>query len=232
MNRRTDLDRLYELLHRLEVSIAGRRLLSQCDGRLPWPKRGVYFIFEPNEVRSTNDNSQRIVRVGTHALTRGSRSTLWQRLAQHCGTKRPVGGNHRGSIFRLVVGASLATQDPQLACPTWGAGNSAERSIRENERQLEAVVSEYIGRMTALWLPLEDEPGSGSLRGYIERNAIALLSNFERSPIDPPSANWLGRHCPRPKVRHSGLWNSNHIDEEYDPTFLDELEQLVGNSCS
>jgi len=42
-----------------------------------------------------------------------------------------AGGNHRGSIFRLLVGAALTNQNPALRCPTWGSGSSAERSIRE-----------------------------------------------------------------------------------------------------
>ena len=196
-----------------------------------WPKRGVYFFYEPNELRSV-DARPRIVRVGTHALTAGSSTTLWRRLAQHRGTKRPVGGNHRGSIFRLLVGAALAARDPSLTCPTWGSGSSAARSIREDERHLEGAVSEYIGSMAVLWLPVEDEPGPNSSRGYLERNTIALLSNFERSPVDPPSANWLGGYCPRAKVQRSGLWNSNHVDEDYDPVFLNELERMVEGSSS
>jgi len=193
---------------------------------MAWPKRGVYFFFEPNELREI-DARPRIVRVGTHALTAGSRSTLWKRLAQHRGTKRTIGGNHRGSIFRLLVGAALAVHDPPLTCPSWGLRRAAGRSTRQSERHLEAAVSEYLGRMTVLCLPLEDEPGRGNLRGYIEKNTIALLSNFERPPIDPPSANWLGRCCPRAKVRLSGLWNSDHVDEDYNPAFLTELEQIV-----
>jgi hypothetical protein len=36
------------------------------------------------------------------------------------------------------------------------------------------------------------------------------------------------RHCDRDRVRASGLWKQNHIDESYDPAFLDDLERLVG----
>ena len=231
MSRRADLDRLYELLYRLESKFGGRRVLSQCNGRMNWPKHGVYFFFEPSELRAC-DAQARIVRVGTHALKAGARSTLWGRLAQHRGTQQLVGGNHRGSIFRLLVGAALAARSPDLACPTWGSGSSAKRSIRENERHLEAAVSEYIGGMTVLWLPMEDEPGSDSLRGYIEKNTIALLSNFEQLPVDPPSANWLGGYCPRAKVQRSGLWNSSHVDEDHDPAFLTELERMLDGSTS
>jgi hypothetical protein len=66
-----------------------------------------------------------------------------------------------------------------------------------------------------------------SRRGYIERNSIALLSKYNKPPLDPPAEAWLGRHCNRERVRQSGLWNSNHVDENYDPAFLDELDRLV-----
>ncbi len=81
--------------------------------------------------------------------------------------------------------------------------------------------------MPFLWLGIEDEAGPDSLRGYVERNAISLLSNFGNSPLDPPSQGWLGHFCNRERVRISGLWNSNHVDEGYDPAFLDTLEHLT-----
>jgi hypothetical protein len=40
--------------------------------------------------------------------------------------------------------------------------------------------------MPFLWIAIDDEPGAKSLRGYVERNAIALLSNFEKEPLDAP----------------------------------------------
>ena len=83
--------------------------------------------------------------------------------------------------------------------------------------------------MPFLWLGIDDEPGPASLRGYIERNSIALLSNYDQpdSPIDPPSAEWLGQWADREQVRRSGLWNVNHVTEDYDPDFLDMLEQPI-----
>lgn len=81
--------------------------------------------------------------------------------------------------------------------------------------------------MPFLWLSVDDAPGPDSRRGYVERNSIALLSNFIGEPIDPPSPNWLGRCCNRERVRRSGLWNSNHVDESCDPAFLDVLSALI-----
>jgi hypothetical protein len=116
-----------------------------------------------------------------------------------------------------------------LQLPTWGSGNTAKRSVRDGELTLEREVSRILSNMSFLWVPIEDEPGPNSERGYIERNAIALLSNYNRSALDPPSQDWLGHHSDRARVRKSGLWNQNHVEEAYDPAFLDNLNRLVAN---
>ena len=115
----------------------------------------------------------------------------------------------------------------RLSCRTWGNGSSAPAEIRQSERELEAHVSRVIGQMSLTWLDVDDEPSPSSLRGYIERNSIALLSNFNAEAADPPSPDWLGGQCNRLRVKQSGLWNQNHVDERYDPSFLDTFECLV-----
>ena len=168
-------------------------MLKDCSGKMNWPRRGVYFFLESGQNRCNSGVGPRVVRVGTHALKSGSRSTLWGRLSQHRGTVRSGGGNHRGSIFRLTVGAALIRRDGYV-CPTWGSGNSASKDVRESEQPLERVVSATLGNMPLLWLMVDDKPGPDSLRGYIERNSIALLSNWQREPIDLPSPDWLGQY--------------------------------------
>jgi hypothetical protein len=163
---------------------------------MDWPNRGVYFFFEQGENRSDTGDQPRVVRVGTHALNRGSGAKLWTRLSQHRGQVKTGGGNHRGSIFRLIVGAALIDRD-RLNFPMWGIGSSADRTVTHAEVNLERQVSEFIGRMWFQWLAIDDEPGPNSQRGYVERNAIALLSNFNRPPLDPPSKTWLGRYSHR-----------------------------------
>jgi hypothetical protein len=69
--------------------------------------------------------------------------------------------------------------------------------------------------------------GPQSRRACIERKAIALVSNHERAPLDPPSNAWLGHGCDRERIRSSGLWNWRHVDEQHDPASLDELESLM-----
>jgi len=233
-DRRRDLDRFYELLDRLSARLGEPRCLGQCRGADGWPERGVYFFFEEGELRE--GGLPRVVRVGTHAVSQGSRTSLWQRLAQHRGTlsgTRPGGGNHRGSIFRIHVGTALLNRDPYPpeVRRAWNAVE-ADSGLKDTEHDLERAVSDHIGRLPFLWLAVPDAPGRDSHRAHIEANAIGLLSNFGRAPVDPPSPNWLGQWADAPKVRESSLWNVRHVDGSYTPGFLEVFESYVDGRSS
>ncbi len=235
--RSADSGRFYQLLDRMAERVGGARTLAACHGRMAWPRRGVYVFFEAGEERSGSGTGRRAVRIGTHALKAGSRTTLWNRLSQHRGSARNGTGNHRGSIFRLLVGAALARRGDCPLPPSWGiggdTGTAARRlglereAVKAGEAELERRVSHHIGAMPLLWLAIDDEPGPESLRGLIERNAIALLSHAAAPAADAPSDGWLGAFSDREPVRRSGLWNNNHVEESYDPAFLDVMERLV-----
>ena len=111
--------------------------------------------------------------------------------------------------------------------PSWGEGNTAHREIRTAEIDFEREVSRVIGAMSFVYLSIEDEPGPDSLRGVIERNAVALLSNMNKVAVYPPAADWLGHYSDRERVQRSGLWNQNHVEGAYDPAFLDLLGCMV-----
>jgi hypothetical protein len=238
VDRLPALDRFYDVLRALRERLGGTRLLKNCSERLNWPKQGMYFFFEPGELRSTGEEP-RVVRVGTHAVSEGSATTLWTRLRTHRGSlagPHAGGGNHRGSIFRLHVGTALLTKENlRNEYPSWGKGSSAPKPVRDHEYPMERRVSTHICNMPFLWLKVEDQPSPNSMRAYLERNAIALLGNCRmlrtQQAIDPPSAAWLGRYCENVFVRESGLWNVNHVDgEAWDAAFLDELERLIEKS--
>jgi hypothetical protein len=222
--RLSDLIRFYDILAKLEHDLGEKRVLESCDGRMGWPNRGVYFFFETGENRSQSGIGPRVVRVGTHALIKKSRTTLWERLKQHK-------GHHRASIFRLHVGTALNKRDtwPKEIGKTWGKGkNTAPEVGHAAELPGEQAVSRHILQMPFIWLEVGDPPGPNSKRGFIERNAIALLSNFKATdPLDPPGPSWLGRWADSDFIRISGLWNIKHVAETYDPEFLDILEDLV-----
>ena len=228
--RLDDVRRFYQNLDQLEARLGGRRVLGECDGRMEWPARGVCFFFEPGENRTSSGSGARVVRVDTHALKAGSKSTLWGCLRQHRGTVA-YGGNHRSSVFRRHVGAALIRRHrwPESMTGKWGQGSSASREVRESENRLEKAVSWHTQHMPVLWLDVDDDPGPESVRGTIERNVIALLSNThsQEAPIDRPSDTWLGRWADREEVRRSGLWNVHHVDEGVDPGFLDLFKEHV-----
>ena len=218
-----DTDRFYALLDELSARVGGPRRLRDCTSS-GWPSHGVYFFLEDGEGRL--NGSPRVVRIGTHALTATSATTLWNRLSTHRGSvggSRPGGGNHRASIFRLHVGTALLARGdwPSDVRDGW-RGKHADQAAREVEYLLEQAVTQHIGDMAFLGLAVPDRED----RGLVERHTIALLSR-RSGGVDPASSQWLGLMADNEKVRTSALWNVNHVDETYDPAYLDTLEQLV-----
>jgi hypothetical protein len=237
MTRLADLTRFYGVINELQERSGGSRSLAELQDWRDLPPRGVYFFFEPGEERRETGNGPRVVRVGTHALTDGAKSTLRQRLTQHRGA-RNGGGNHRGSIFRLLVGQALLARGDVPPCETWGAKADMAKTadalgidrstVAATEAPIEIAVSASLAAMNFVWISINDEPSREGLRGVIERNSIALLSNCHRDQLDAASSNWLGRFSNRPLVRDCGLWNQRHVEEDYDPGFLDQFERAVG----
>ena len=236
MSRLADVVRFYALLDQLGQRIGGARTLATLDKHRDWPHRGLYLFFELSEVRQASGNGPRIVRVGTHGLRAGSRSTLRQRLGQHRG-QAGGGGNHRGSIFRLLIGQALMARGDVAHCVSWGVKGTARKAaialnisrdaLAAAEAPIEMAVTNYLGTMPFLLLDIDDEPGPDSQRGVIERNAIALLSNHERPAVDPSSPGWLGHFSDRPRVSGSGLWNQRHTEETHDPMFFGVFKKMI-----
>lgn len=203
---------------------------------MDWPDRGVYFFFASGERRG--DGQHRVTRVGTHAVSTGSGTTLWDRLKQHYGTgsgssSHPHGGNQRGSVFRREGGRALveryALRDQY---PAWdrrqiGDADRDRDTVREEEYPLERWVSASVRDPPFLWVAVDDEPGPGSDRTVLESNALGLLSNLGKESLDPRPAWWLGNHSQQPKIRESGLWNVRDVDSSYDAAFLETLEEYV-----
>jgi len=236
VTRQDDLDRFYRLLDDLGRRVDGARKLKRCTGYMDWPDRGVYVFLAPGEPRTASDGL-RAARIGTHAVSAGSNTSLWDRLKQHAGTgsgsaDHPHGGNHRGSVYRQRVGEAIIEKyGLHDDYPDWGerwSGIDRDRAVvRDEEYLLERRVSAYIREQPFLPVALDDEPGPDSDRTFVERNVIALLSNRDTDPVDPRPNDWLGRHSRSPEIRASGLWNVNHVDETYDPAALDRLAEAV-----
>ena len=198
--------------------------MADASGRLGWPKRGVYFLLEDTE-SSPSERSFRISRIGTHAVSKGSQTTLWDRLSTHRGVNSGL-GSHRSSIFRLHVGRALVLAGKHPAIETWGVGQVANRSVREQEADLERLVSSTIGRMRVLWLDIPDEPGPMSDRAYVEKGSIGLLSRM--AILQPTkSEQWLGNWSASNKISTSGLWNLNYLYSKPDSALVDVIGRYV-----
>nr|WP_248515001.1 hypothetical protein [Salinarchaeum laminariae] len=221
---------MYDLLTDLEAAVGGKQRLRDCTGHIDWPERGLYFFYADGETRSSTDQL-RMTRIGTHAVSAGSGTSLWNRLRTHRGALSGTyegGGNHRGSVFRKRVGeAMIERAGLHDDYPHWGEGSGAGRERRLDELEHERRVSEYIRDLPFLWVDVDDEPGPASDRAYIERNAIALVSNYQKPSIDSRSDHWLGIQSPRSEISESGLWNINHVGETYDSDILDRLALLI-----
>lgn len=219
------LPRFEALIRRLTRAQGGGRLVATCSGRQPWPQRGLYFITEP----VGREGAALITRIGTHAVSLGSRTTLWDRVSTHRGAGHG-GGSHRSSIFRSHVGRALIKRGEEMfAAPsTWGVGQSAPADVRASETELERRVSETIGAMRLLWLDVSDPAGPRSDRAYLERNIIGLLSRTNLLGIrTSPDETWLGAASVDWRIAASGLWNLDHLFYRPHRDFLDVLEAYV-----
>jgi hypothetical protein len=222
--RRKAIARAYEMFAQLACRMGLHKLRDLLAEELP--KQGVYFFFDDHEATTFSTTIPRLVRIGTHGVSAGSVATLRNRLRTHLGT-RAGAGNHRASVFRLHVGRAIIERD-QLGkqFPSWGKGQSAPREITEQEAPLEAQVSEYIGNLRVLFVPVLDVAGTGSMRATIERQFISMFTE-SLCAIEMSSSTWLGRFSDKPSIRDSGLWNIRDVGSEYDPKFIPLLDGLV-----
>lgn len=216
------LDATYKVISRLVKKSGLRRLKDVIDGDMP--DSGVYLFFDERERRLKDTDQLRIVRVGTHGVASGSKASLRNRMRTHFGTAAGE-GNHRSSIFRLHTGRSLINAKLAPAIESWGR-SVGDKSALLAERELEQAVSRYLAELSVLLIAVPGESDKGNDRAYLEQNLIALLSNA-RKPLDPPSCEWLGLSSAKQEIRKSGLWNVNHVDQRFDPKYLDILDYYV-----
>lgn len=216
-----DLETFYELMEELEQNTGERRRLGDCDPATDPIIGGVYFFFEKGERRSGSGEGDRVVRVGKCKNFRRRVSR------QH---KGPLDEMVRGSVFRRWVHNALFLKHRETEFADWpdisqeNIAGMLEVLSLDRQQRLARATSKHMWPMELLFVPI----GRETSRRYIERNAIALLSEYDvDDPFDPPSRRWLGRHSRSDRVSNSGLWNSNHVADEYDPDFLNRLARYV-----
>ncbi|MGM4929722.1 DUF6884 domain-containing protein [Tardiphaga sp. 619_E2_N8_5] len=225
--RRSAIEAAYALFEKMSALQMPPRLSDLLATDLP--THGVYFFFDETETTRFSNIIPRLVRVGTHGVSAGSTATLRNRLRTHFGT-RAGQGNHRASVFRLHVGrAIIERENLQEQFPNWGKGQSANRDITDRESPLEMRVSQYIGNLRVLAIPVLDSAGKSSMRATIERQFIAMFTEH-LCALEPADPNWLGRFSDKPSIREMGLWNIRDVGEQYDLKFLTFLEAYLSKN--
>lgn len=192
-----------------------------CVGELAPP--GVYFYFDPKEPRSDTGKGNRVVYVGETGC-------IGRRLCEHWW------GSRQNSQYQQVVGEAII-KSRNLDIPSWGSKKELatrkkaalflgipKQEINSKEYSIDVEVSEYIQSMSVLYVSVNDL----KKRRMIERNAIALLSNYcpNIDQLDRHSRGWVGCHSGREKLCNSGLW-CEMKKKQCDPVFLKILAGYV-----
>ena len=190
-------------------------LLNYLTAPVVLPRDGVYLFFELGERVSLDGQAvNRIVRVGTHRVDGRFRN----RIRQHYGRVRSLGGSRSSSVFRKHVGGAIISRaDPRDSRLTAWLKDEQTRFP-----DLEAEVSRMLrDSFTFVCFRVDCRKE----RMQLERGLIALLA---KHPLGSPSTDWLGRHAVAGEIRSSGLWNVEHVcDDPISEIHVDRLELLV-----
>ncbi len=125
---------------------------------------------------SGRNGDDRIVRIGTHALTEASQTMLGDRIRQHrghVGGRHAGSGNHRASIFRRHVGAAIIRQEglSREVLDSWldrhhpGAEMAAREAPTEVEVRQDRPVTDTAHKNDSAAIPAPpDEAAPGGAR--------------------------------------------------------------------
>ncbi len=224
LDRESAIGSFYKCFDQLHQAGRMPTLREALRGELP--NQGVYFFFDPNEPTRFAKRIPRLVRIGTHGVSKGSKATLRDRLRTHLGTADGY-GNHRASVFRLHVGEAFIRQkDLRESFPEWGRGQNVERRIVEAEKELEKLVSAYISQLQLQCIEVADRATKYSARSKIERLSIALFTE-RLVPVEAPTANWLGLNSAHNTIARTGLWNLRDAGGRADFEIVEEISNRI-----
>ena len=209
--RSTDIELFYQLLGRIKRSVSKPFRLADVRNQNNLPQSGVEFYFEDGEYRSQSNNCYRVVRVGYSESTPG-------RLKSHNKTN-----NSRFSVFRNHLSVALAYRDFNLEIPELSTVRKRAEWVKKNCPEIESKINKHIEIFKVLILEVDNE----DLK-YIRKNAIRLLSNFNKQKIiDPCPDDWLGKFHYDKKINQSHLWNCQLVKGYHDSDFCSKLETLI-----
>lgn len=241
-DRPSKLAQFYRKLGVLKERTGGPFYLSDVDGAMDWPDRGIYVFFDESTDPEIDPVSEwHITRIGTVGVSEGSSSSLWQRLRTHRGTtsgRYADGGNCRGSIFRLHIGKSLIEKESlEDKYPHWGVPHRnlpedlSTAEVRAQEHPLELRVSEHIRKLPFLVIDIPGEPHADCDRSRLEKNLIALVSHARRTNPNLRKDDWVGHHSPRAEINKTGLWNIAHVNSFYTDSIISEVTPYIESTA-
>lgn len=182
------------------------------------PQNGIYIIFEKGEKYYDYD---RIVRVGTHTGV----NQLHSRLNQHFLLE-----NKNRSIFRKNIGRCILNKENSGYMNLWELDTTSRVDKEKHaklldavfEKQIEKLISSYVQANLSFCVIRID---SKEERIHWERKIASTLA--QKLDI-MPSAEWLGNHSPKEKIKGFGLWQVNELNKEpITETEMNQLKQLL-----
>ncbi len=196
---------------------------------------GIYFFYERGEYWGHQNNKPRIVRIGTH-----KRNNFRSRISEHYlfnEKKMGFGKNNQKpsdrSIFRKNIGRALLNQTQEKYLDIW----EIDFTIKENrknyghmrdiqkEKKIEYKITrimrdDFLFRFIVIH---EEEKRIGE--SGLEK---PLTGTFSQCRLCKPSDRWLGNHSPVEKIRDSGLWQVQHLNQRSVSSIeLDEIRAAV-----
>lgn len=178
------------------------------------PPNGVYVLFEKGE---TAHGTDRIVRIGTH----DGDGRLAARLEEHF-----VRENKDRSVFRKNIGRALLSSINDPFLKQWDIDRT-KKTVRDNPlrqvdpKKLQQTERKVTARIQNTFSFVVIPTTTSIDRHQLEAGLIALVANCSECR---PSPNWLGLRSPSIKIRESGLWQVQHLDDE--PISLENLAML------
>jgi hypothetical protein len=164
------------------------------------PENGIYVKFEKGEEHNGLD---RIVRVGTDT----GENNLKKRLFEHFITE-----NKNRSIFRKNIGRALLNKENNSYLKYWELDTTSKADKEKNlklldldfEAKLEKEISNYIKTNFSFCVFRVE---TKEQRVFWESKLISTLA-FNTSP----SSNWLGNFSTKEKIKQSGLWQVQQLN--------------------
>jgi hypothetical protein len=183
------------------------------------PQNGIYILCEQGEAF---DQMDRVVRVGTHT----GNDQLQSRLFQHF-----VDENKDRSIFRKNIGRCFLNKESHPYLKIWELDLTTKEQRKKSahlidellQEQLEKRISRYVRHnMTFSVIEVNNKRE----RLYLEAKIVSTVSLCEKCK---PSANWLGLHSPKARIKESGLWQVNELYKTpLNASDMKRLRSLIG----